>query len=142
MIPLLSSFIWLPIIGAIGLLLLGNNNRPSSIRIIAFAFSILMLGLSVYLYWQFDPHTAHMQFTENVLWMDALGIRYALGVDGISMPLVLLTAYTHVLVVLAAWRLISDNQKQYYAVFLFIQASINGVFLATDAMLYFVFWLI
>ena len=101
MLSLLSSFIWLPVIGAMALLIFGDNAHASRIRFAALSLSVVLLGLSAYLYMQFDPTQAGMQFVEQYSWIDVLGIQYALGVDGISMPLIVLTAYTHVLVVLA-----------------------------------------
>jgi NADH-quinone oxidoreductase subunit M len=138
--PLLSSLIWLPVFGAITLLLFGNKYSASAIKWFALSLSILIFGLSVVMYHNFDITTANMQFIEHYNWIEFLGISYYLGVDGISMLLVALTAFTHVLVVLAAWRLIKTNVVAYYAIFLLLQAAVIGVFCALDAILFYVFW--
>jgi len=138
--PLLSFLIWLPVFAAAAVLLFGSDARANLVRWFSLSISILLLAASVCVYARFDPSLATMQFSESFNWIDILKVRYSLGVDGISMPLVVLASYTHLLVVLAAWQLIKNKVKQYYAVFFLIQAAINGVFCATDAVLYFVFW--
>ena len=138
--PLLSLLIWLPVIGAITLLLCGHKYSAAVIKWFALVLSIVIFGFSVLMYNNFDVTTANMQFVEHYDWINFLGISYYLGVDGISMPLVALTAFTHILVVLAAWRLIKTNVVEYYAVFLLLQAAVIGVFCALDAMLFYIFW--
>ena len=138
--PLLSLQIWLPLISAALILVWGNKRSLSCIKWFSLLITLIVLGLSTYMYLHFNPNLATMQFVESYNWIPAFNIKYSLGVDGIAMPLVALTSYTHLLVVLAAWRLIREHVAEYFAVFLIIQATINGVFCATDAMLYFVFW--
>ena len=96
--------------------------------------------LSTLLYTHFDSATAVMQFQENVPWIEAFNVNYHLGVDGISMPLIILTTFTTVLVVLAGWEVIQDKTAQYMAAFLIMEGLMIGVFAALDAMLFYVFW--
>ena len=137
--PLLSLLVWLPIAGGAALLLmdaLGNRGC----RVTALLVSAVTFLLSLSLYTQFDFTTAAMQFQENVPWIDAFRANYHLGVDGISMPLIILTTFTTVLVVLAGWQVIQDKTAQYMAAFLVMEGLMNGVFAALDGVLFYVFW--
>ena len=137
--PLLSLLVWLPIVGGLCVLVAGANSAPVG-RAIALLVSILTFLLSLPLYTSFELGTADMQFVENIAWINAHDIRYHLGVDGISMPLILLTTFTTVLVILAGWQVIQDRQHQYMAAFLVQAGLMNGAFAALDAMLFYVFW--
>ncbi len=137
--PILSVVIWLPIIG--GLLVLGSGDRaPNVTRWLALLVSILTFVLSIPLYTGFDASTAQMQFVENLPWIPAFDINYHLGVDGISMPLVLLTTFVTILVIIAGWEVIQYKPSQYMAAFLIMEGVMVGVFAALDAMLFYVFW--
>ena len=118
--PLLSLQIWLPLISAALILAWGNNRSLSCIKWFSLIITLIVLGLSTYMYLHFNPNLATMQFVESYNWIPAFNIKYSLGVDGIAMPLVALTSYTHLLVVLAAWRLIREHVAEYFAVFLII----------------------
>jgi len=137
--PLLSLLIWLPIAGGAVLLVmdaLGNR----ACRETALIISVLTLILTIPLYYGFDTNTASMQFQEQIPWIAAFNANYHLGVDGISMPLIILTTFTTVLVVLAGWQVIRDKTAQYMAAFLIMEGLMNGVFAALDAVLFYVFW--
>jgi NADH-quinone oxidoreductase subunit M len=137
--PLLSVLIWLPVAGGIGLLAmdaLGNT----ACRQTALGVSIVTFVLSTVLYTHFDVTTAAMQFQEMTPWIAAINSNYHLGVDGISMPLIILTTFTTVLVVLAGWQVIREKTAQYMASFLIMEGLMNGVFAALDAVLFYVFW--
>ncbi len=137
--PLLSLLIWLPIAGGAALLVmdaLGNK----ACREMALVVSVLTFILSVPLYIGFETSTAAMQFQEIIPWIAAFNVNYHLGVDGISMPLIILTTFTTVLVVLAGWEVIKDKTAQYMAAFLIMEGLMIGVFAALDAMLFYVFW--
>jgi len=138
--PLLSLLIWLPILG--GLLLLGFTapRFERCARWGSLVIASVSLVLSGVLYAGFDTTTAIMQFQENVMWVDALNIHYALGIDGIALPLILLTNFCSVLVVIAGWEVIQQRVAQYYAAFLIMQGILCGVFAATDAILFYVFF--
>lgn len=143
---LLSLLIWLPILG--GVLLLGIGDRAGksagrrlvTVRRLALGFALAVFVLSVPLYTQFDTHTAAMQFGEHHIWVRAFNIHYSLGVDGISMPLILLTTLLTVLVVIAGWKVIRARVAQYMAAFLIMEGLMIGVFAALDAVLFYVFW--
>jgi NADH-quinone oxidoreductase subunit M len=99
-INLLSILIWLPILGGIWLLFV---ETPAA-RPIALAVSLATFIISLPLYFGFNINTHEMQFTETIAWIPALNINYQLGIDGISMPLIILTTFTMVLVILAGWK--------------------------------------
>jgi NADH-quinone oxidoreductase subunit M len=137
--PILSFVIWLPIIG--GLLVLADSQRENSMtRPLSLAIAMLTFLLSLLLYSGFDAGTAAMQFEEKASWVERFNVFYHLGVDGISMPLIILTTFTTVLVVLAGWEVIKTRPAQYMASFLIMEGLMNGVFAALDAVLFYVFW--
>ena len=107
---------------------------------IALIVSLVTFVVSLPLWGQFDAGTHAMQFQERSLWIESFGIYYHLGVDGISMPLIILTTFTTVLVVLAGWEVIQYKQGQYMAAFLVLEGLMIGAFSALDAMLFYVFW--
>ncbi len=134
--PILSALIWLPIIGGTLVLLLGD--RPA--KWLSLLLSTATLALSGLVYAHFALDTAQMQFTESHVWVQMFNIDYALGVDGISLPLVLLTALITPLVVIAGWRVITDRPAVYMGACLIMSGLMIGVFLAMDAVLFYVFW--
>lgn len=134
--PLLSFLVWLPIIGGFGLLTIGERNQPL-VRKLALAIATLTFLLSIPLYTGFDSSTAAMQFVEKHPWITTFNIYYHLGVDGISMPLILLTTFTTVLVVIAGWEVIQYRVAQYMASFLILNGVMVGVFAALDAVLFY-----
>ncbi|MGD9391790.1 MAG: NADH-quinone oxidoreductase subunit M [Chromatiales bacterium] len=137
--PILSIIIWLPIIG--GLLVLGSGDKaPNVSRWLALLVSIATFLLSLPLWSGFDSSTASMQFVEKAAWIPAYDIHYYLGVDGISMPLIILTTFITVLVVIAGWEVIQYKPSLYMAAFLVMEGVMVGVFAALDSMLFYVFW--
>jgi NADH-quinone oxidoreductase subunit M len=136
--PILSILIWLPIAG--GLLLLAVGERAAIGRWLALGVSMAALLASIPLYTGFDRSTAAMQFIERTPWIATYNVDYYLGVDGISMPLILLTTFITVLVVISAWTVIQQRSSQYFASFLILEGLMNGVFASLDAMLFYVFW--
>ncbi len=138
-LPILSLLIWVPIAGALLLLLLGDKN-PGLSKGLALLTSLLTLLLCVPLYSGFMTGTAEMQFVELASWVPSLKINYALGVDGFSMPLIILTAFSMVLVVVAGWDVIDKRPGQYMAAFLIMEGLMIGVFSALDSILFYVFW--
>jgi len=138
-LPLLSILVWLPIVG--GLITLTSGDRESTgAKRIAFMFSAITLLLCIPLYTGFDTSTADMQFAERYVWVEAFNIYYHLGIDGISMPLIALTAFITPLVIIAGWNVIQTRASQYMAAFLIMEGLMIGVFSALDAMLFYVFW--
>lgn len=139
-LPWLSLQIWMPLLGAVLVLFTGGDKHASKARSIAVIFAILNLIISIPLCLGFDASRYDMQFSENYLWITAYQIHYALGVDGISLVMVVLTNFTSLLVVLAGCHSIKTRVAQYMAAFMVLQSMIIGVFCAMDAVLFYVFW--
>lgn len=139
-LPLLSLVVWLPIIGGLVVLAVGAGGNNNAVRWTALAASVITFLVSLPLWTAFDTTTHQMQFVEQAAWIPAFNIAYHLGVDGISMPLILLTTFTTVLVVIAGWEVIQYKVAQYMAAFLIMEGMMNGVFAALDAVLFYVFW--
>ena len=137
--PLLSWLVWLPIVGGVVVLALGSG-RAGAARWTALAVSAATFLLSVALWTGFDTSSAAMQFVERAPWIPAVNAWYHLGVDGIAMPLVLLTTFITPLVVIAAWTVIEKKPAQYFAAFLVMEGLMIGVFSSLDALLFYVFW--
>jgi NADH-quinone oxidoreductase subunit M len=136
--PLLSLLIWAPILGGVATLLFGK--RPDLARWFALAVALACFAMSLELYAHFDATSALMQFVERRAWVPAYNINYTLGVDGISVALIVLTCLTTALVIVGAWTAITERVSQYLASFLMLQGVMVGVFCATDAMLFYVFF--
>lgn len=137
--PILSLTIWLPIIG--GFLVLANGDKAAAAtRWTALVIAVLTFIVSLPLYSSFDPSTAQMQFVERLPWIPLFHIEYYLGVDGISMPLIILTTFITVFVIIAGWEVIQYKPSHYMAAFLIMEGVMVGVFSALDAMLFYVFW--
>ena len=137
--PLLSLLIWLPIAGGFLLLALGQR-RASLARWTGLVVALATLALCMPLYLGFNASSADMQYIERLAWVAGFDIYYHLGVDGISVALIMLTAFTSVLVLIGAWTSVSDRVGQYFAVFLFLEGLMIGVFCAMDAVLFYVFF--
>jgi NADH-quinone oxidoreductase subunit M len=137
---LLSVLIFLPILGGIAAVAVRGDAYPTRARMIALITSLVCIVLCIPLYLGFNPHSSAMQFQENIPWITAYHVNYALGVDGVSLPLIFLTVFTTLLVILAAWRSIQLRVAQYMAAFLIMQGMMVGTFAATDSILFYVFW--
>ena len=136
---LLSILIWLPIASGLGIVLLGDR-RIGAGRWLALAASLVTLILTVPLWGEFDTGTAALQFVEKLPWIPRFQAYYALGIDGISLPLIVLTAFMTVPVVIAGWTVIETRPAQYYAAFLIMEGLMIGVFSASDELLFYFFW--
>jgi len=136
---LLSILIWLPIAAGLGTLALGERNIAAG-RWLALVASLATLALVVPLWAHFDTATAALQFPEKLPWIPRFQAYYALGIDGISLPLIALTAFMTVPVVIAGWTVIETRPAQYYAAFLIMEGLMIGVFSASDALLFYFFW--
>ena len=137
--PILSVLIWLPIAGGVVMLALGDRVVALG-RWVALLTTAVTFGISTLLWVHFDTTTALMQFTEQHDWIPSLHSYYSLGVDGIAMPLILLTTFITPLVVIASWTVIEKKPAQYYAAFLILEGLMIGVFAALDALLFYVLW--
>jgi len=134
--PLLSIATWLPILGGVIVLLSGDQGA----RRLALFFSLATFAATLPLYIGFDVTSSAMQFREHVAWLPSFNVNYSMGIDGISMPLILLTSFLTVLVVIAGWQVIQYRASQYMAAFLIMEGIMIGVFCALDAVLFYVFW--
>ena len=137
---LLSLAIWLPIVSGALLLALGRDNQAGSARWIALVAAVASLAATVPLVTGFDTATAAMQFQEKLGWIERFNVNYHLGVDGISMWFVPLTAFITVVVVISAWEVITDRVNQYMGAFLILSGLMVGVFCALDGLLFYVFF--
>ena len=137
---LLSLAIWLPIGAGAVLLALGRDTQADAVRWLALVAALAGFLVTLPLVTGFDSATAAMQFVENVAWIDRFNVRYHLGVDGISVWFVLLTAFITLVVVIAGWESITFRVNQYMAALLILSGIMIGVFSALDGMLFYVFF--
>jgi NADH-quinone oxidoreductase subunit M len=135
---MLSTVIFVPLIGALFLLFVGRD-RANLIRTLATVFSAVPLLVLSYLALTFNYGIPGFQFQENLSWVPALGIKYHLGIDGIALPLLLLTALLTVISLVYSW-IIKDRIKEYFILFLLLETGMLGVFSALDLFLFYVFW--
>ncbi len=139
-IPYLSLAIWIPIASGLALLAIGRDDRAPLTRWLALAASVAAFAVTIPLWTQFDTSTAVMQFVEKATWIERFAVNYALGVDGIAVWFVLLTAFVTIVVVISAWEVITENVAAYMASFLILSGLMVGVFSATDGLLFYVFF--
>lgn len=138
--PLLSLVIWLPIIVGLIVLAIGSDRNPLLARWLSLVGSIFGFIVALPLYMRFDPSLSTMQFIENHVWFERLNVHYHLGIDGISMPLILLNCFITPLIVIAGWEVIRQRVSQYLGAFLIMSGIVNGVFASLDAVLFYTFW--
>jgi NADH-quinone oxidoreductase subunit M len=138
--PLLSLAIWLPILAGALLLAFGRDDRAGAVRWAALVASIVSFAVTIPLLTGFDNGTAALQFVERHHWIDRFNVFYQLGVDGLSVWFVLLTAFITVIVVVAAWKVINERVNQYMGAFLILSGLLVGVFAASDGLLFYVFF--
>ena len=136
--PLLSVLIFFPVLGGLSLLFL--ERKTETVRLVALVISLLELLFALPIFFFFDKSTHLVQFKEYHSWIDALNIHYFLGIDGISVLFVLLTALITVLCVMVSWEAIQDKAKEFYIALLVLEGAMMGVFCALDFFLFYVFW--
>lgn len=136
----LSLAIWMPIAFGVVLLAWGSDEHADTVRWVALVGAIASFVVTLPLYMRFDVSTAAMQFVEKSSWIERFNVNYHLGVDGISVWFVLLTAFINVVVILAGWEVIKRNVNQYMAAFLILSGLMIGVFCALDGLLFYVFF--
>ncbi|MEY4598384.1 MAG: hypothetical protein RLZZ445_1181 [Pseudomonadota bacterium] len=139
-LPLLSLAIWAPIIAGVAVLLTGGDRNAQAARVIALIGALIGFAVTIPLYTGFDLQQGGFQFVEMRTWIDTLNANYHIGIDGISLLLILLNSLTTVLVVAAGWQVIESRVSQYMAAFLFLSGLMNGVFSSLDALLFYVFF--
>ena len=137
---LLNLLIWLPILGGVFVLFTNDPKNPSVSRYLSLFTVLLTLAMCIPLLSGFNINSSSMQFVEDIQWMPSLGIHYALGVDGLSALLIVLSIFTNLVVILATWDSIHERVAQYQAAFLIMQGLLVGVFSALDAIVFYIFW--
>jgi NADH-quinone oxidoreductase subunit M len=137
---LLSLSIWLPIAFGVVLLALGRDEQARVVRWVALVGALASFLVTLPLYSGFDNASASLQFVEKLPWITRFNVNYHLGVDGISLWFVLLTAFITVVVVIASWESITERVNQYMAAFLMLSGLMIGVFAAADGLLFYVFF--
>ncbi|QTN24956.1 NADH-quinone oxidoreductase subunit M [Rhizobacter sp. AJA081-3] len=137
---LLSLAIWLPIACGVLLLAIGRDDKADAVRWVALIGSLISFLVTLPLITGFDTGTAAMQFTETLPWIERFNVKYALGVDGLSVWFVPLTAFITVIVVISAWEVITDRVNQYMGAFMILSGIMVGVFSALDGLLFYVFF--
>lgn len=137
---LLNLLIWLPIVGGVFVFLTGDDSNPNVSRYLSLFTVILSLFICVPLVSGFDVNTFSMQYVEESPWLMILGINYSLGVDGLSLLLIVLSIFTNLIVILATWDSINKRVGQYMAAFLIMQGLLVGTFSALDAIVFYIFW--
>ncbi len=138
-LPILSVLIWLPILGGV-LVLLAKKVSVNTVRWLSLIIAVVTFLVSIALANGFDSSSYAMQFKEHFPWIQAFDIFYSLGVDGISVPLILLTTIITVLVIIAGWEVSQERIAEYFASFLILEGLMIGVFCALDAILFYVFF--
>jgi len=133
---ILHALVWLPLVG-MGVVLAGSREGAKKT---AFGWSGGIFLLSLGLWWAFDPSSADFQLASSVPWIETWGVHYALGVDGISLFMVLLTTFMTPVAILGSWRYIEEREKAFYALMLLLEMGVVGVFLSLDLLLFYVFF--
>ena len=136
--PILSLSIFLPTLGALVIWLFVHGDK--AVRWATLAVSIATFVVTLPLAFMFDKGTAHMQFEELHPWIATFNVNYQLGVDGISMPFIILTSLLTIICIISAWECIQTRVKEYMLAFLILETTLIGVFCALDAILFYFFW--
>ncbi len=136
----LSITAYVPIVGAILIMFLFSRQRPLAIKWFAFGVSLISLFFSLFMIPYFEPSNVQMQFVERAEWIPSIGVQYFFGIDGISLPLIILTTLLSSVAVLCSFSNIGERQKEYYVSLLILETGMLGVFMALDVFLFYVFW--
>ena len=137
---ILSYAIWIPIVFGLLILIYGSERPSTGVKYLALVGAILGFIATLPLIANFDVANAGMQFVEKHSWIPRYDINYYLGVDGISVWFVVLTAFINIFVVIAAWEVITEKASQYYAAFMILSGLMIGVFSALDGLLFYIFF--
>jgi NADH-quinone oxidoreductase subunit M len=137
---LLSLVIWTPILFGVILLAFGRDEYARGVRWFALIGSLVSLAVTLPLFSGFDNSTSALQFVEKSMWIERFNVFFHIGLDGLSLWFVLLTAFINVIVVIAGWEVITERVNQYMGAFLILSGLMIGVFCAADGMLFYVFF--
>lgn len=139
MANILSILIFVPFILSIPLIFF-NKEKKSLIKVYAFIISLIPFLISVYLFFAFNPSTGDYQFVEKFKWIHAINTQYFLGIDGISMLLIVMSTFMFPLAILASWTSITFNHKSFYFLLILLDVGLIGVFTSLDLILFYIFW--
>ena len=141
---MLSIIVFLPLLGALLVLVTGgrgdNHEREPLVRNLTLATSVLTFAATLLLWWRFDPTVAGYQFEERHAWIPVFGIQYYLGVDGISLLLIVLTGFLTPLALLSSWESVHKSVKAFSFFMLALETAMLGVFASIDLFLFYIFW--
>jgi NADH-quinone oxidoreductase subunit M len=141
---MLSAIVFLPLVGAVAVLLAGGRgdrpDREPLVRTAALAVSLATCAATLLLWWRFDPSSADYQFVERHAWIPAFGIQYLIGVDGISLFLIVLTGVLTPLALLSSWESVHTSVKMFSFMVLALESAMLGVFVSIDLFLFYIFW--
>src|SRR5689334_3647715 len=138
--PYLSLSIWLPVLFGLIILAIGRDSRAGMTRVLALVGSVVSLLPTIPLFTMFDKTAHGMQFVEKSAWIERFNIFYSLGIDGLSMWFIPLTAFITIIVVISAWEVITERVAQYMGAFLILSGLMIGVFAAMDGLLFYFFF--
>src|ERR1051326_5652361 len=136
---ILTHTIFLPLVGS-AILLLIPREKLGAIKALGIALSVLTFIFSLFVYFQFDASLSGIEFAHKVLWIPALNVSYSVGVDGLSLLLVMLTTFLTPIAMLSSWNSVQKRLKEYTIMILLLETGMIGVFCATDLFLFYVFW--
>ena len=141
-LPILSTIVFLPLVGAVALLLIdnGDGRRDALVQRLALVISLVVFALTIVLWTRFDAAQADFQFVERHPWIPAFGIQYLVGVDGISLLLLVLTGFLTPLALLSSWESVHTKVKEFAFFILALESAMMGVFVSLDLFLFYVFW--
>jgi len=141
---LLSTIVFLPLVGALLVMLAGGRGdrpeREGTVRAVALAVSLAAFAATLFLWWRFNPLEPDFQFVENRVWLPQFGISYHLGVDGISLFLIVLTGFLTPLALLTSWQSVHKSVKLFSFFLLALESAMLGVFVSIDLFLFYIFW--
>ena len=138
--PILSWVVFLPGVGGLIILFFTKKHQEDLVRWLANIFGFAGFAISLPLWFSFDPNGPQFQFKERHDWIPSIGVQYFLGIDGISLLLILLTTMLGFIAILSAWKAITERVKEFYVMMLLLQTGMLGVFVALDFFLFYVFW--
>jgi len=138
--PILSLTLFIPLAGALLIIFFFRREQVQAIKWVAFVVTLIDFLVGLPILFAFDSSTHQLQFVEKARWIEAIGVEYFLGVDGISLLLVFLTTLLGAIAVVCSFSAIEERQKEYYFSLLFLQTGMLGVFMAMDFFLFYVFW--
>ncbi|MDP7386114.1 MAG: NADH-quinone oxidoreductase subunit M, partial [Nitrospinota bacterium] len=139
-IPILTYMIFIPLAGAVVMMLFFPREKTGAIKNFSFVVSLLVLALSLWLLPGFEAENVRMQYVEEHAWIPSLGVKYFIGVDGISILLIVLTTLLSAVSILCSYKAVQERQKEYYVSLLILETGMLGVFVSLDLFLFYVFW--